>query len=155
MTQTSASVTHRDVGWKCKSPDERTSPSFPQDVTIVLAKERGYLPRDRQPIVKHANSDLVSRDARKFEGRRYRVRHRILEYIHSRICNRVRNGHRLDGDGGGWEGADRDSPWPKDATLPRSLNDVMVRTGVAMDRIVVVVRGIHVVVVSWKGHGGE
>jgi len=54
----------------------------------------------------------------------------------------------------GCEDADRDSPWPEDATLPGSLNDVMVRTGVAMNRIVIVVCRVHVVVVSWKGHGG-
>jgi len=47
MTQTSAFVTHRDVGWERKGPDEGTSPSLSQNVTIILAKERRYLARDR------------------------------------------------------------------------------------------------------------
>ena len=47
MTQTSAFVTHRDVGWECKGPDEGASPSLSQNVTIILAKERSYLARDR------------------------------------------------------------------------------------------------------------
>ena len=48
------------------------------------------------------------------------------------------------------EDANRDSPWLEDITLPRGLDDVMVRTGVAMHRIVVVIRLVQVVVAS--GH---
>jgi hypothetical protein len=88
---TSAFVTHRDVGWKCKSPDEGTSPSLAQNVVVILAEERGYFARDHQPIVEHLDSDLVSRDAGDFEGGCYRVRHRILKNVHSTISNRVRN----------------------------------------------------------------
>lgn len=153
MTQTSAFVTHRDIGWKCKSPHEGTSPPLPQDVAVVLAIERSYLPGDCQPIVVHVDSDLVLRDARKFESYCDHVRHRIFEYVHSGISNRVRDGHRLDGDRG-WGDADRHLPWFEDAALPGGLGDVMVRTGVAMNRVVVVVRWVHVVVEWREGHGG-
>ena len=49
---------------------------------------------------------------------------------------------------------DHNSPGLEDTTLPGGLGDVMVRAGVAMDRIVVFVRGVHVVMVSCEGHGG-
>ena len=50
------------------------------------------------------------------------------------------------------EDANRDSPWPEDTTLPRGLGDVMVRTGVAMHRIIVVIRLVQVAVAP--GHVG-
>jgi len=118
---------HWDVGWKCKGPDEGTSSSLSQNVTIILSKERSDLARDRQPIVEHFDSDLVSRDAREFEGCCYHVRHRILKYVHS---------------------------WLEDTTLPGDLSDVMVRTSVVVHQIVVVVRWVHVVMVFCEGHVG-
>ena len=137
---TSAFVTHRDVGWECEGPGEGTSPSLLQDITIVLAEERSYLARDRQPIVEHLDGDLVLRDARDFEGYCYRVRHWVLEYVHSTISNRVRGGHG--------EEADRNIPWLENTVLPGRLSDVMVGSGVVVHRIVVVVRRVHVVGIS-------
>jgi len=137
---TSAFVTHRDVGWKCEGPGEGTSPSLLQEITIVLAEERGYLARDRQPIVEHLDIDLVLRDAGDFEGYCYHIRHRVLEYVHSTISNRVRDSHR--------EEADRNAPWLENTALPGGLSDMMVRSGVVVHRIVVVVRRVCVVGIS-------
>jgi len=137
---TSAFVTHRNVGWECEGPGEGTGSSFLQDITIVLAEERSYLARDRQPIVEYLNGDLVSRDAGDFERYCYRVRHRVLEYVHSTISNRVRGGHG--------EEADRNIPWLEDTVLSRGLSDMTVGSGVVMHRIVVVARRVHVVGIS-------
>jgi len=118
---------HRDVSWERKGPDEGTSPSLAYDVPTVLPKEGRNLARDRQPIVEHVDCDLVSRDAWKFEGYSDHVCRRILEYVHSRL---------------------------EDTTDAGSLGDVMVRTGVVVNRVIVVVRRVHVVVVSRDGHVG-
>ena len=49
---------------------------------------------------------------------------------------------------------DRNSPRLEDTTDAGSLGDVMVRTGVVMDHVVVVVRRVHVVVISCDSHAG-
>lgn len=51
--------------------------------------------------------------------------------------------------------ADRDSPGLEDTTDTGSLGDVMVGAGVVVNRVVVVVRRAHVVVVSRDGHVGR
>lgn len=80
---TGAFVTHRDVGWERKGPDEGTSPPLAHDVPTVLPKEGRDLARDRQPIVEHVDCDLVPRDTGEFEGCSHHVRRGILEYVHS------------------------------------------------------------------------
>jgi len=117
----------RDVGWESKGPDEGTSPSLAHDVPTVLPKEGRDLARDRQSVVVHVDCDLVSRDTGKFEGDSYPVRGRIFEYVHSGL---------------------------EDTTDAGSLGDMIVRAGVVVDRVIVVVRREHVIVVSCDGHVG-
>jgi len=54
---------------------------------------------------------------------------------------------RIEDNGSGGGAEDHDLPGPEEPTLPGGLNDLMVRTGIAVYRVVVVVG-------SCKGHGG-